>query len=256
MSKIQAIAALGMQAHQLGVETIAANIANVNTTGYKSARVNFQSLLSYEPGKSVDGVSGVPTAATGLGNVIKDFAAGKIKVTESAYDVAIQGVGFFPVMLPDGSKAYTRGGALQVNSDSFLTTSEGHVLYPAIRLPENLAEIVIAPDGKVLARSANQAELNEVGRLEMTGFANPAGLRGMDGGLYLPTELSGEPVFGRPGEDGLGTVAQKRLEGSNVNVTEEMVALMTMQQAYGMLSKVLQADEELKQITNNLRKTS
>ncbi|HYD79882.1 MAG TPA: flagellar hook-basal body complex protein [Paucimonas sp.] len=254
MSKIQAIAALGMQAHQLGIETIANNLANINTTGYKTGRVNFHSLLSPETsGSAADAASSATANANG---VLRDFAVGKTKATESAYDVAIQGAGFFAVMLPDGSKAYTRGGSLRINNESFLTTSAGHVLAPSILLPANVAELVIAADGKVMARGADQAELNEVGQLEIATFTNPEGLQALDGGLYRPNELSGDAMPGRPGEDGRGTVAQRRLEGSNVNMVEEMVNLISMQQTFGFLSKVITADEELKQITNNLRKSS
>jgi flagellar basal-body rod protein FlgG len=254
MSKIQAVAALGMQAHQLGIETIANNIANINTSGYKSSRVNFQHLLSADSSKlGVDTPAVAPTIRESL---LRNFEAGKTKATESPYDVAIQGAGFLAVLLPDGTRAFHRGGTLRVNADLMLTTAEGWLLEPPVRLPANVADLIMTADGKVLARAADQVAAVEVGQLELANFANPGGLQMVEGGLYLPTESSGEAVTGRPGEAGLGMIAQRRLESSNVNMMEEMVTLMTMQQAYGMLSRVLQADEELKQIVNNLRKSS
>ncbi|MCE3261353.1 MAG: flgG [Pseudoduganella sp.] len=248
MSKIEAIAAMGMQAHKLAIETIANNIANSNTTGYKAARVSFPSLLLREGGLPAPAAGGAPN------HLVTDFSGGKLSASASEFDVAIQGGGLFEVRLPDGSSAYTRGGRLQVNQDGMLATAEGWPLKPGLRLPDGLAELVIGADGKVLARGSGQSRLDEVGQLELAQFGNPGALRPLDHGLYAATEASGEAVLGTPGRDGLGSIAQQRLEGANVNMVEEMVNLMAMQRAYEALAKVVQANEAISEMSNNLRK--
>ncbi|MFZ6765902.1 flagellar basal-body rod protein FlgG [Undibacterium sp. Di26W] len=251
------IAATGMQAQQTSIDTIANNLANVNTTGFKKGRVNFQEMLHVDGSAS----SQIPLATlnpVGLGigieNVSRDFVAGALTQTNSPMDIAVNGSGFIEVTLADGSHGYTRGGTLQVNQDSYLATSSGQVLKPSIHLPPNLTSIVIGTDGKVMAQGADQSQATEVGQIELVNFSNPAGLKMVASGVYQPTATSGDATYGKPGVAGFGTVAQNTLEGSNVSLVDEMVTLMIAQRAYEMSSKIVQASDEMMSLTNNLRR--
>ena len=247
------IAATGLQAQQLNIDAIANNLANVSTTGFKKGRVNFQEMMQAGSG---DGVArGAPLGlGIGVANFAKDFTAGALTQTGVPMDVAVNGAGFFEVALADGSRAYTRGGTLQVTKDNYLATANGNVLRPSIHVPANATALQIGADGKVLVQSAIGGALTEIGQLELANFANPAGLAAISGGVYTPTEASGEALLGRPGTQGLGAIAQGALEGSNVTLVDEMVTLMVAQRAYEMSSKVIQAADELMSLTNNLRR--
>ncbi|WP_256082049.1 flagellar basal-body rod protein FlgG [Massilia sp. YIM B04103] len=253
------IAATGMQAQQKSVDTIANNLANVNTPGFKKGKVSFEDMVYRGIGRAAapDGVtgqnmwqgSGVSAAA-----LMKVFGAGDLKKTDGQLDLAIQGEGFIEVTGADGATAYSRGGALSVDKDGFLATAEGHVLKPGIHVGLDMKDLSIAADGRVLARSRDQREAVEVGRIELLRFADTSGLQPVGGNHYRPSERSGEAINGRPGEDGLGTLAQGYLESSNVKLIEEMVDLMAAQRAYESNVKVIQASDELLAMSNNLRK--
>jgi flagellar basal-body rod protein FlgG len=246
------IAVIGMHAQQTGVETVANNLANISTQGFKAARVNFQDLM-----QAPVAVTGGPAAGmlgVDFSLITKDFRGGDLKATESPLDLAISGVGFFEVSQLDGSRAYTRGGTFQINQDGLLTPAQGAVLKPGIQVPPSYSKLAISPDGKVLVTMPGGIEPVEIGRLELASFANPGELKATGEGLYLPTERSGDALHGRPGEDGLGTLAQQRLEGSNVKMVDEMVNLMMAQKAYGLNSKVLQVSDEMMSMINNLRR--
>jgi len=259
------IGATGMQAQQLSVETIANNLANVNTVGFKKGRVGFSDLMVHETSRTTQpsaddlrtGALGAPQllgAGVGVTGVGKSFDAGDVKQTGSPYDLAIQGDGFLEVTLPDGTSGYTRGGTLKVNKDGLLATQAGYPLKPPITIPDNATAAVIGADGRVLVTVPNQTTPIEAGQLELVRFASPTGLLAQGDNLYLASDASGEAVAARPGQDGAGTLAQGYLEGSNVKMVDEMVNLMLAQRAYEASVKVVQAADEMLGMVNNMRK--
>jgi flagellar basal-body rod protein FlgG len=250
------IAATGMQAQQLNIDSIANNLANVSTVGFKKGRVNFQEMMHVDPAGAAahPGTTGPTGLGISVGSVARDFTAGALTQTGAPMDVAINGAGFFEVTMADGSRGYTRGGTLQVTRDSYLATAAGNVLHPAIHIPANASAIQIGADGKVAVQSTAGGAFTEVGQLELANFANPSGLNAVASGVYAPTEASGEAIFAKPGAQGMGALAQGTLESSNVTLVDEMVTLMVAQRAYEMSSKVIQASDELMSLTNNLRR--
>ena len=249
------IAATGMQAQQQVIDSIANNLANVSTPGFKKGRVAFQQLMHADPA----GAAPAPAAGTsGLGisvaSVSRDFAPGALAQTGSAMDLAVDGPGFIEVALADGSRGYTRGGTLTVDKDGYLATTDGLALKPGIRIPPGAGTIRIAADGRVTVQTGADGAATEVGQIELVRFANPAGLGAQSGGLYTPSESSGEALPAKAGSQGLGQLVQGALENSNVNLTDEMVTLVVAQRAYEMSSKVIQASDELMSLTNNLRR--
>jgi flagellar basal-body rod protein FlgG len=261
------IGATGMQAQQLNVDTIANNLANVNTPGFKKARVSFSDLMMIEstrlgPLAGADGaveggpLAGLPRtgAGVGIGSLSKLFELGSMSQTGSAWDVAIQGDGFLQVVLPDGSAAFTRGGSLKVNSDGLLATQAGQPLKPSITIPANAKAVSIGADGTVLVTVPDQAKPVDAGQLQLVRFANPTGLAAQGDNLYRASSASGEPIAANAGQDGIGSLQQGFLEGSNVKLVDEMVGLMMAQRAYQASVKVVQASDELLGMVNNLRK--
>jgi flagellar basal-body rod protein FlgG len=254
------IGATGMHAQQLQVDTIANNLANVNTPAFKKGRLQFAELMARGPLADLQGarellapmqMAAAGVAVLGSGKV---FDAGDLKVTESPLDVAIHGDGFLELAMADGSAAYTRGGSLKVNADGQLALPDGTSLKPGIRIPDGTQRLVISAGGRVQAAIAGQASLVEAGQLELVRFTNASGLLAQGGGIYRATEASGEPIGGRPGEDGMGVLAQGQLEGSNVKLVEEMVGLMVAQRAYEASAKVVQAADEMLGLVNGLRR--
>lgn len=256
------IGATGMQAQQAHVDAIANNLANVNTTGFKKSRVSFSDMVvsgvaagarasAGENGAFVNASSGVGVQA---GTVAKVFAGGDLKKTDAPLDLAIVGNGFLELSLPDGSRAFARGGTLAVNADGLLATEGGMSLKPGLSIPGNAEALLVSRTGRVQVRLPGQANPVDIGQLEMVRFANPQGLLAQGGNVYRSTEASGEPIGSRPGEDGLGTLAQGFLEGSNVKLVEEMVDLMVAQRAYEASVKVVQASDEMLGMINGLRR--
>lgn len=253
------IAATGMHMQQKSVDTIANNLANVNTPGFKKGRVSFEDMVSREVSRMGRGDE-VPAAqnlwhgrGVGIFSLSQVFTPGDLKKTDSAMDVAIKGEGFFEVVDADGTPAYSRGGTLSVDKDGFLATADGHVLKPAIHVGNDAREITLTADGRVMV-SRDKGEASEVGRIELVRFSDTTGLRALGGNLYKPSERSGDAIYGKPGDDGLGTVAQGFVESSNVKLIEEMVDLMVAQRAYESSVKVIQASDEMLGMSNNLRK--
>jgi flagellar basal-body rod protein FlgG len=256
-----AIAATGMHAQQVNVDVIANNLANVQTAGYKKSRVVFADLvapaqvLQQRAGESGPLAALQPVGAgVALPTPSRLFDLGDLKKTDSPWDLAIQGDGFLEVTLPDGSRAYTRGGTFKVNADGQLATQAGIPLKPGILVPDNAEAIVVSATGRLQVRVSGQSTPVEAGQLELVRFANTTGLLAQGGGLYQATEASGEPIAGKAGEDGVGTLAQGFLEGSNVKLVEEMVNLMVAQRAYEASAKVVQASDEMLGIVNGLRR--
>jgi len=253
------IAATGMNAQQLGIDTISNNLANVSTPAFKKGRIGFQDLMYRELARAnglIGGVnnvnrSGVGVAVVGAGKL---FTPGELKKTEAPLDLAIRGRGFLEVVLADGSHAYTRAGALQVDKDGFLGTPEGYQLNPAIQIPPDAISITIEATGAVLAQVAGESQPIEVGTITLADFVNPGGLTPRGENLYLPSEASGDAFFGKPGEQNLGTLAQGFLEASNVKLVEEFINLIVAQRAYEVSAKAIQASDEMLGIVNNLRR--
>lgn len=254
-------AATGMKAQQTNMDVTANNIANVSTNGFKKARAEFEDLMyqtQVEPG-AVTGLNSInPTGVqVGLGAktaaVAKDFEQGSTKVTNGAYDMEIQGAGFFPVQTPNGQIAYTRDGAFKKGPDGRLQDRNGNVLQPEITIPPNATGLEIGANGQVNIVVDNNIQPQSVGQIQLVGFVNPAGLKALGGNLFVPTNASGIPQQAIPGQNGLGAIAQGQLETSNVNIVDEMVGMITTQRAYETNSKVIQASDAMLQAINNLR---
>ncbi len=255
MSDALHIAATGMQAQQLQLDAIANNMANANTPAYKKSRVSFSDLVVRQTAVTeVARAGGAGGAGVGVATVSRVFDAGELKKTESPLDLAIQGEGFIELLLPDGTRGFTRGGSLKVNADGLLATAAGLPLKPGIHVPEGAQELVILADGRVQARLANQTTAVDLGQLELVRFTNPHALRAQGEGVYRTTEATGEGVVARPGEEGSGTLAQGFLEGSNVKLIDEMVNLMIAQRSYEASVKVVQAADEMMGLVNGLRR--
>lgn len=252
------IAATGMQSQQTNLDTIANNLANMSTSGFKTGRVNFQDMV-YRLGQfagAEGSVRGGPAHGTGVSVLSSSmlFTTGALQQTSNPMDLAIQGAGLFEVSLPDGSHAYSRGGALQVNADGFLATADGNALKPTIHIGTGVKNITIASDGRVLISTGEQSTPSEVGTIEMSNFSDPSSLVSLGRNLYKPSVKSGDPIYSKPGTNGAGTLAQGFSEGSNVNIVTEMVNLMSAQRAYEMSVKVIQASDEMLGMSNNLRR--
>jgi flagellar basal-body rod protein FlgG len=255
-------AASGMQAQQLNIDVLSNNLANVNTTGFKRSRADFQDLL-YETlrlaGASSSSTTEVPTGiqlghGTRPAAVQKIFMQGEYKQTKNELDIAIEGDGFFQITMPDGETAYSRAGAFKVDSEGRIVTSDGYLMEPEISVPDDSMQIAIGTDGTVSVQQAGENQATEVGTIQLARFINPAGLNSIGRNLFLPTSASGDVITGTAGEDGFGTLAQRFLEMSNVSVVEEMVNLITAQRAYEINSKSIQAADEMLQIANNLKR--
>ncbi len=253
-------AATGMEAQQLNLNNIANNIANVNTTGFKRSKIEFQDLLYQNPKPQGGDAGAGNTVPTGieLGNgskvvaTSKVFTQGQMTQTGEKLDVAIEGAGFFEVQRTDGTTAYTRDGALKVGPDGRVTTSDGLPLLSGFQtLPINTTGVFIASTGEITVQTASG---DQTFRVQLTRFPNPSGLKSLGGNLYDETEASGTPETGNPGENGLGAIRQGFLEMSNVNVVEEMINMIIAQRAYEINSKSIQTSDEMLSRINQLKR--
>lgn len=257
-------AATGMYAQQLNIQVISNNIANINTTGFKKSKAEFQDLMYQEipvskanqnniaaPQSSNEILqvgSGVQAASTQ-----KIFKQGDLQPTNNSLDLAILGEGFFQVRKADGSFAYTRDGSFKVSGDGRIMTSSGCVIEPEITLNEDILDIKVTRDGtvEVTSEGGNSYVLDDI---QIVRFMNPGGLEALGDNLYAETEGSGPPMFGTAGADGFGEIHQGYLEASNVDIVEEMIAMITAQRAYEINSKTVKTVEEMLTITNNLKR--
>ncbi|OGS36343.1 MAG: flagellar basal-body rod protein FlgG [Elusimicrobia bacterium RIFOXYB2_FULL_49_7] len=257
-------AASGMKAQQLYVDNISNNLANVNTIGFKKSRLEFQDLIYqniHEPGENISDQNVHPTGlqigvgVKAAGNQ-KIFTAGNLIQTDQRLDFAIQGDGFFQVVKPDGSIAYTRDGALKISDKGIVTTGSGYVIEPEISMPidSDLENFTIDAQGKIFIKIVGEDTLEEAGQMELARFINPAGLKSIGGNLYESTAASGEPIISEPDVDGMGTIAQGMLETGNVQMVEEMVNMIMAQRAYEIASKGVSASDEMLQIANQLKR--
>lgn len=255
-------AATGMQAQQLNVEVIANNIANMNTTGFKRQRAEFQDLLYQTVERmgvtSSDAGTIVPTGVqvgvgVKAGSVYRVTEQGGLSQTNNPYDMAIQGEGYFIVQLPDGRDAYTRAGNFSLSADGQIVTEDGYVVAPGVSVPQEAISVSINRVGVVQAVLADGSPPADVGALEMARFVNSAGLDAIGDNLFLETPASGTANRGQPGQVGFGTLQQGFLETSNVNAVSEISSLITAQRAYEMNSKVITTTDEMLRSTTNLR---
>lgn len=251
----------GMSAQQMNVDNIANNLANANTTGFKMRRTEFQDLVYQtfvQPGAASGAQTVVPTGLQlGLGSrpaaneII--FQQGDFQQTNNPLDVVIQGRGFFQVRRATGEIAYTRSGAFHLDRDGNLVTLNGESIEPQITIPPESQSITIAADGTISYTLPGQTTSQLAGQLQLANFVNPAGLNSIGNNLYLPTDASGDPTIANPGgQEGLGTLQQGYLEGSNVSVVEEFINLIVSQRAYEANSKVVKAADEMYQQVNNI----
>jgi flagellar basal-body rod protein FlgG len=253
------VAKTGLDAQQTRMDVISHNLANANTTGFKSSRAAFQDLIYQnlrQPGGQTTEQTQAPSGlmlGTGVrvvGNE-KLFTQGNVEATGNSMDVAIQGRGFLQVTQPDGSIAYTRDGSLHMDQNGQLVTADGYALDPAITLPLNAQKVTIGTDGTVSVTVPGQAATQQVGTVQLADFINPAGLQPNGDNLYLETASSGAPQIGQPGLNGMGTLAQSSLESSNVNVVEQMVDMIQTQRTYEMNSKAISAADSMLQFLTN-----
>jgi flagellar basal-body rod protein FlgG len=247
-----------MQAQQLNLDTISNNLANVNTSGFKKNRVDFQDLLYQTlrtPGTRVATGAEVPTGIqVGHGTrpvaTQKLWSQGNFQQTENPLDLVIEGDGFFQLNRPDGTIAYSRAGAFKRDGQGQLVNSDGYLLQPAVRIPDDTLSISIASDGTVSVTTAAQATPQQLGQLELARFVNPAGLNAIGKNLFLPTAASGQAQTGNAGGQGFGSLNQGFLEKSNVSVVEEMVQMIAAQRAFEVNSKAIKSADEMLAIAN------
>ena len=255
------VATTGLNAQQIKMQVIANNLANVNTNGFKRDRANFEGLL-YQVIRSggaqtSDGtmLTSSSTIGTGVRLVSTDklYTQGNLVSTENSMDLAVDGQGFFQVLLPDGRMGYTRNGAFSRDSEGTLTTASGYVVQPEIQIPEGATEINVGANGVVSVLVGGQADPQEVGQLTLVDFINPRGLQPIGESFVVETPASGGPIEGNPFEGGFGKISQGFLEGSNVNVVQQLVDMIETQRAYEVSSKSITAvDEMMRYVSNNL----
>lgn len=252
------ISKTGLDAQQTGISVISNNLANVNTVGFKRGRAVFEDLLYQtveQPGGSTSQSTESPSGLMlGTGVKInatqKTFTNGSVLQTENPLDLAINGRGFFQVLMPDGTLSYTRNGQFQLDNTGQIVNSHGYIMQPPITVPQGAKSVTIGADGTVSAQIAGQAAPSQVGTLQISDFINPAGLQPVGENLFTETASSGAAVAGNPGATGLGRIMQGSLEASNVNVVEELVNMIETQRAYEMNSKAIETVDSMLQYVN------
>jgi flagellar basal-body rod protein FlgG len=251
-----------MNTQTQNMNVISNNLANVNTTGFKKSRADFQDLMYQtvqNPGSPSTSAAQIPVGIQfGMGSklaaVSKQFTPGDFSNTGNALDIAIEGDGFFQIQMPDGSTAYSRAGAFKMDSNGRVVTSDGFPMLPEIVIPANSTKITIGSDGTVSAVQSGPTTASTVGNIQLANFTNPSGLSSIGKNLYQQTDASGNATTGTPGQTGLGTISQGFLEMSNVNLAEEMVNMIIGQRAYEANSKAITTSDEMLQNANNLKR--
>jgi flagellar basal-body rod protein FlgG len=262
MDKTLRTAATGLTAQQRYVEIIANNLANVNTTGFKKTRPEFQDLLyeTFRPAGGVrrDGVEPLNEVQVGSGTELvattKLFSQGDLTQTNNPLDIGINGEGFFVVRKPDNSYAYTRDGSFQLDRNSQMVTSQGYYLDPGFNVPDDALQIQVTRDGVVSAIIDGSMEEQSLGQIELARFINPAGLRAVGDNLFSETQASGQPIYEQPGVNNTGELIQNHLENANVDIVEEMVNMITAQRAYEINSKSVQTANDILGVAVNLKR--
>lgn len=252
------IARSGLEALDARLRTISNNLANSQTVGFKRDRAAFETML-YATTRPAGAPAGADNRfgmglSTGAGVRVAGTervqSQGSLTITSNALDLAIEGEGFFEVMLPDGRAAFTRAGAFTRDAEGRMVTSQGYEVMPGLQIPENSTEITIGTDGTVSAKLPGETIPTELGRLALTAFINPAGLEPVGENLYLESAASGAPQQGNPGENGMGHLRQGALEASNVSAVQELVDMIETQRSYEINSKVIKAADEMMQYVN------
>ena len=254
--------ATGMQAQELNIDVISNNLANVNTSGFKKSRAEFQDLLyeSLRPAGAASSADTIIPTGVQLGHgarpaaVQKMFSQGDFQNTENELDWAIEGDGFFQIELPNGETAYSRCGEFKLDADGRIVNADGFLLVPQLTVPTDTVSITVGMDGTVSVIQADDPVPSEIGTIQLARFVNPGGLRSLGRNLFAPTVGSGDEIISTPGQDGFGTLAQGFLEMSNVSVVDEMVNMITAQRAYETNSKVIQTADDMLQMANNLKR--
>lgn len=260
-------AASGMKANQLYIDTISNNLSNVNTTGFKKSRVDFEDLVYQtlqEPGGiHQNGASRPSGVEVGLGvapvSTTKIYTQGNMTATNKPTDMVIQGDGFMKVRLPSGEIKYTRDGSFGISGDGYLVNNQGYSLEPAVQIPLNSKDaaaggLTIGEDGGIFVKSPGSDTQEQVGQIELTRFINPAGLKSIGNNLYEWNDAAGQMIEGKPGENGMGTIRSGFLEASNVQMVEEMVSMIIAQRAYEINSKAITTSDEMLQTANQLKR--
>jgi flagellar basal-body rod protein FlgG len=255
-------AATGMKANQTFVDTIAHNLSNVNTVGYKKQQVEFEDLMYQSlqrPGGEQEDGHRVPVGIeVGLGSRVvainRAFLQGNMEQTGNDTDIAIMGHGFFQVRLPDGEIGYTRNGAFKINDEGYLTTSQGYMLDPPINIPDDKISLSVSDSGEVTCARRGQTNSDVLGQIELARFINPAGLMADGGTVFRQSDASGSPIVGTPGEENFGVVKNQYTESSNVQMVEEMVNMIVAQRAYEISSKAITTSDEMLQTANSLKR--
>jgi len=262
MQRSMFIAATGMEAQRLNIDVISNNLANVNTSGFKRSRADFQELM-YQGIKSAGAESADGTVLpsgiqVGLGvkpaAIQKMFKQGDFVSTENPLDLVIEGRGFFQILTPEGDMAYTRAGAFKLDSEGNIVNSDGYAMEPAITIPSDALSVTVTTDGTVSVLQQGDTTPVEVGQMELAQFTNPGGLSSIGKNLFVTTAASGEATTANPNSEGLGAVNQGFLELSNVNVVEEMINMIVSQRAYELNSKVVTTSDEMLAMANNLKR--
>lgn len=247
------IAKTGMEAQQMQLDNVSHNLANASTNGYKRQHAVFEDLMYQnlrQAGAATSEQSQLPTGLqVGLGvrtvATSRSFSQGNLQQTQNNLDIAVKGNGFFQIQLPDGTTGYTRDGAFKVDANGTMVTNNGYTLLPGITVPANATSLTIAQDGTVSVTVPGQVAAQNLGQLQLANFINPPGLEPLGGNLYAETAASGTPNVGTPGTESLGTLQQGFVETSNVNVVEELVAMIATQRAYELNSKAISTSDQM-----------
>ncbi len=251
------IATSGLTAQQTKIDSISNNIANVNTAGYKKTKIHFSDIFYNEINvaqmQSSMNVS-TNTIGAGVSAFVSDkvFTDGSLKKTNAELDVAISGNGFFEIMMGDGGSSYTRAGTFKVDKDGFLIDKDGNYLASMIQLPPDFENVFISENGVVSVKIPGENKPVEVGQIELVSFVNPGSLHSTGNNLYVTSPMSGDPIYGKPGEAGMGVLSQNYIETSNVEYNEELTDLVLAQRSYEMNSKMIQVSDQILGIINNL----
>jgi len=251
------IASSGLNAQQTKIDVISNNIANVNTAGYKKGKVNFADILNSEvnTGNNINDMA-ITTNSIGAGVSAtaseKIFTDGSLKKTNAELDLALSGNGFFEVELNNGTNAYTRAGTFKVDRDGFIVDKDGNYLSAMIQLPSDYERVYVSYEGVVSVKLPDEANPVDIGQIELVSFVNPGSLQSTGNNLYVTSESSGDPIYGKPGDMGMGVLSQGYIESSNVDYIEELTELVLAQRSYEMNSKMIQASDQIMGIINNL----
>ena len=247
------IAKTGMEAQQMQLDNVSHNLANASTNGYKRQHAVFEDLMYQnlrQAGAATSEQSQLPTGLqVGLGvrtvATSRSFSQGNLQQTQNNLDIAVKGNGFFQIQMPDGTTGYTRDGAFKVDANGTMVTNNGYTLLPGVTLPANATSVTIAQDGTVSVTVPGQVAPQNLGQLQLANFINPPGLEPLGGNLFAETAASGTPTVGTPGTESLGTLQQGFVETSNVNVVEELVAMIATQRAYELNSKAISTSDQM-----------